>query len=859
MWCCAPAGALPEPISAAEKAAAEAAAGYLARGPIAFYERLTADAPLRSIDREAALQEIEVRAGEPARAHWTMRTARPETAAFEVSFPSGADELVMLEMKEVAGIWKIASIHTLAETVTRPPKPGDARPAPVPATREQMRFRVVTLAIAALLLAITGAATRHTMRISSTVLLFFAAIAFCAQVALIINPTLTLSSPQKRMQTASAPKVPFAQLRRLLRFRRAMTRGETLPPAGAVDDEVAETARLWRMQVSPVRSSEVSSSILSETPLVSLLRARGAADEGRTDDATKQYELFRQRVNSPDAFWFEQMTGQVAKAKNGADVSFTTSRDAGAYYMETMFDVLSGAGVQARERFRQAWRMQPMTRPDVVRAGFFAPLLRDPMISVLINLNQPEEPRSADVELGRSPMQLPPRARVSASGAFVRIAVGSQQLDIPGGTDIAPPDTEVVAATEWDRREEANALEDFDQLVRSRLATPGSRLRAEKTASVLADHNRWTDVVTLTESVGAESENVPLGLLVDRVRALVRLHRVDDARALAKSTAVGNAVRRGGGVGMLVELAELLTQAGAYDDAIEMYKRVESSKRGPDVAPRIRQADLRRSLASTAAAVTTEHFEIHAAPDVAGPVAERVGQLLEKELVRVTSRVPLTQFPRVRVNILNWEDFSSQLTGSDDVLGLYDGDITIPFGTVDRFKQQAVAILTHEMTHAVVAQASDGNAPRWFQEGLARRMELVERQENIFQNRTTQQIPSISVLDAQLEAATDAQSVSDAYRESATFMRFLEDRYGPQSINDLVASYRTGANTDEAFVNVTRKNTVDIDREFRDWGATHAEAFLDKTPWPYGQFYSLGIDKKVLEGFRWSKKPAVKH
>jgi hypothetical protein len=137
-------------------------------------------------------------------------------------------------------------------------------------------------------------------------------------------------------------------------------------------------------------------------------------------------------------------------------------------------------------------------------------------------------------------------------------------------------------------------------------------------------------------------------------------------------------------------------------------------------------------------------------------------------------------------------------------------------------------------------------------------MELVPRQENIFQNRSTQQVPSISVLDAELEAGADPIAVGEAYDEAATFMRFLEDRYGAQSINGLIASYRGGANTDEAFVSVTKKGTVDIDREFRDWGLNHSAAFLDKTPWPYAQFYSLGINPKVLEGFHWSKKPAKK-
>jgi hypothetical protein len=62
----------PRPLSEAERQAAVLAAEYLDRGPAAWWDRLASGSPLRRLGREAALAEIEVRAGSPAGAEWDL-------------------------------------------------------------------------------------------------------------------------------------------------------------------------------------------------------------------------------------------------------------------------------------------------------------------------------------------------------------------------------------------------------------------------------------------------------------------------------------------------------------------------------------------------------------------------------------------------------------------------------------------------------------------------------------------------------------------------------------------------------------------------------------------------------------------
>ncbi|HSF43978.1 MAG TPA: hypothetical protein VLT87_29580, partial [Thermoanaerobaculia bacterium] len=86
----------PRPLTEAERQAVLLAAQYLDRGPGAWWDHLASGSPLRELGREAALEEIEVRAGDPAGARWELQAADPElsenAAVFTLELPSGVDD-----------------------------------------------------------------------------------------------------------------------------------------------------------------------------------------------------------------------------------------------------------------------------------------------------------------------------------------------------------------------------------------------------------------------------------------------------------------------------------------------------------------------------------------------------------------------------------------------------------------------------------------------------------------------------------------------------------------------------------------------------------------------------------------------
>jgi hypothetical protein len=854
----------PPPISPAEAAAAEAVCDYLTHGPAAFYSRLAADAPLRSLAREDALEEIEMRAGEPRRASWVMRTPTRGVsgATFEVVFQSGIDEVVTLEMAERGGVWKIAAVRTLAELTPKQreswnqPHPADAVAA-LAHLRAENRRHVAWLAIGSLLVAIIGSAVRHRFRIGSTLALTIAAAGLCLQVAVFFHPRLVPSTSLPMVPQPNMTHGAFAMLRPLLAFRRGMTRGEYLAPARLVDHEVAATEKLWRAEAEGTADEERFGTMLDETPLSALLRARAAADRGHHAQAEESYRAFRKALNGSDAFWLEQAMNEFKIDARGGPLLMFPSRDAGAYYLQSTLDLL-GARRNAKDDFRQAWRLQPMTRSDVVQRGLFAPLLRDHEISTLLNLNGPEEPVTGGGELARNPIDVPLSMKASASGMLVRISGDQERLDIPGGAAIAPRLTEAVPATEWKHRDEPAALLPVEVFRKAHITTPGTRARAIRRVETLVQHNRWEDVVHLTDTMMQDPADLPLPLVAQRARALVRAQSWDKVSAMARSP-IGKPVEIDElDVPAFVQLADAFVSGGAFASAIDIYQKLGRTSARQRVERRLRRAEARMKFAGSSPLVTTWHFHIHGAPDVSQAVAVRLGQVLEAEVQRILAPLGRLEGGVIRVNMLKSADFPPEATGDADNLGHYDGEISIPCGDIDSFSPAFVAIVTHELAHAIVGQASGGKAPRWLDEGLARHMELVERQGNIFEDRV--EVPSIAILDAQLEIESDPLSVSDAGEEAATLIRFLQDRYGPDTIRGLLNLYMSGETSEEAFfLAVTRKSTAEIDREFREWGLSHRTAFVDKSSWPYRRFSSPdSIDPAVREGIHWSKKPAVK-
>lgn len=819
------AAAEPRPINGTEREAVAIAAAYLAEGPRALWTRLSPDAPLRALPEKDALRELAVRTGPRQGARWSLQTVdgSDRHVAFKVTFPSGYEDGLLLRMQRGG---KVREVLTMAEE--RAPS---GVPGPQPRKSDGLRARRSrenALIAAAVVSAILAALIRR-LRV---------ALALLAAV----GAGVAVWNPQFR----TPPKpLPFVELRALEPLRVALARGDEPRIPKDVKGEARAVAQLWILQSgSPGDLPHASSQ------LAALVTARVALVQDKQEEARRAFE---------SALAIRRRDDIALEAATSLEVfrdDFPGSRDASLYYARAARAAGDGNAEEAQRELRTAWRLKPRPREELVRDTRLFPLLHDVRAMSMVSLLGAQEPLQRSAALGTAPVAFPPNARTFVCGEFLRIELPDASLDVPGGAALAPKTARLVPATHWKQQEDAAALRDAQSLLElpARATTPAARTRLLRAANALASHNRWPDLLVLTDDVTPRTESVPPDLLVLRLRALLRAGRVDDARALASGEAVKALTEHSSFPATLISVADAMANINQYDAAAPLYQAVKSKEHEPLVAARIRQLELRRDLAENGVVIQTPHFDVRHDPKMNPAIASRIGDLLEAELARLQKKLAAAEPRRVTVNVLYWDDFRTGITNSDHILGLYDGEILFPFAVVQQFKPEVVTIITHELTHALVAQATGDNAPRWFQEGLAQRMELRAQHANAFYNRSPELVLPVPLLDAVMENAIDQYTLEHGYRVAHTFVRFLEASFGETAIATLMAEFAKGRNTDDALRTLTGKSPDELNRDFRRWGFLNNGNFASDEPWPYRELYSPGIDPRIRGGFSWGRR-----
>jgi Peptidase MA superfamily len=134
--------------------------------------------------------------------------------------------------------------------------------------------------------------------------------------------------------------------------------------------------------------------------------------------------------------------------------------------------------------------------------------------------------------------------------------------------------------------------------------------------------------------------------------------------------------------------------------------------------------------------------------------------------------------------------------------------------------------LPHELTHAVVHQATDnpfGDVPQWLNEGLASRSEPrmpAESADALARAIAEDRLMSLRSLTGAFPVDSDEAAL--AYGESYSAVAFLQERYGRQRVNALLQAYRQGVTPDDGLQQALGADTGQFEAEWRAWLA----------PWP---------------------------
>jgi hypothetical protein len=177
------------------------------------------------------------------------------------------------------------------------------------------------------------------------------------------------------------------------------------------------------------------------------------------------------------------------------------------------------------------------------------------------------------------------------------------------------------------------------------------------------------------------------------------------------------------------------------------------------------------------------------------------------------------------VNVVWWQEFRSTYTGSDFILGFYNGKITVPFAGVGALVPELVEILAHELAHAMIAHATNDQAPRWFQEGYAQRVQGSRYSPNAFNMYEDDKFLPLALVDPVLSGSPDPEMISAAYIIAQTNIRFVEARYGKTGLRKVMTAFREGATSEEALRAVSGKSMAEFEQDLRQWGRSESNVF----------------------------------
>jgi len=838
--------AQPRPINPTEEAAVRLVVAHLTEGPAALWEATSSSSRLRQLGAVEGKKEIEFRVGLGPGSEWELVTTSPadaSVAAFHVTFPSGVDDTVVFVMALEKGIWRIMDIRSMSDAVT-PIVSAPSQPAlPVSGETRIPSIQPWILGLGALLCAGWAFFIRKRSRSLSYLLGGAAALALVALAAFtFLKHPLTRKTP---VLTASAlPISPEKSRATMIDLRRRAAEGEPFSEEAfrGLDAVSTDRAALWSAQVHLQRNDLTSAASAlekvrkkNETPLAQILIGRMAFLQNRDIDAVMAYERAMELGSEHDDLLYEAASVLLTLGfHERAERYFRRlaklgSREADIYYSLAVFEALKDSNDAAEGFLLTGFRARPEPRASLVKIGVLYSVLGYSSVRNQFAMHSSDEPLVRPARLAERPISIPPGTSARCLGEHLELDLLGSMLLVPGGAFMAPTGTPVLDAGAWDRAAASEALGSAPALASvasqaSTYAQPVLVRRINETAAALATRHRWNDVVKLTEGIHASFDLVPADLLLMKAQAQTRTGQPDAARSFLRDVlARPSRLERMDGR-QLLRAGELLASLESYALAIRLMERAARLKEVPHLDDRIRQLEMNQLLAKFSVH-ETPHFVIRYSEETGPAGAQNIARIAEAELVRLRRWIPGTTFKRVIINVLSWETFRGVYTGSDHILGFYNGQITIPFAKVGIYPPEIVAILSHELAHAMIAQRTRDQAPRWFQEGLAQRIESVPFQRNPFNMYAGEQLLAFRLLDDVVTHSPDPAMVGQGYLLSHALIRYLEARWGQGGLTRLLDAFATGSTTEEAIELLSGGSLSEFDRAFVAWGEGRREVF----------------------------------
>ncbi len=617
---------------------------------------------------------------------------------------------------------------------------------------------------------------------------------------------------------------------------------DALAAAAAPGDPLASpagrVALVWRAQHRIDRADLAGAAALlsrlphsRSTPLAELLRARlallrlqgvetGVAYERAIDAGVVNEGWLLEAIGALYILGFEETAKQYLD-----QLAALGARGAETWYALADLALIENRNDQAHRLFRTAWQLEPLSRATLLSRELSAFMLQDRDLRRMLALGAPTEPGVVCPGESGRPLQLPAGVGARLLGGTLRLRAGTAEVKVPDACDLAPAATPHDSAVAWQEERENEALARVPELRRTAasaaaLAQPVLRRQTEEAAVALANRLRWADLIEITQSLALPAAILPPDLARLRATALSHTGRDPEARQLLVRVALGDKVNRRADPGVLYQLADLVEKAGDFDSALRLVAKANSELPSPPSGDRQLQLQMEKRLASSLDQFKSQHFLVNY-PTSRGPAfGKEAARILEAERKRLQQWIPIGDGgPPIDVRLLPFSDFEMGYSEGGDVLGLFDGVVRLPLGSLKVFGPFAVSILSHELAHAMLAQRTGDRAPHWFHEGLAQHIEMHSegRVNPIGDYRDTDRLLAFPLLEPAISSFASIVWVTAAYDEALWTLNYIESRYGIAGIHHLEDEFRAGRTTPEAISHALGTPIQRFDQDLWDW------------------------------------------
>jgi len=244
-------------------------------------------------------------------------------------------------------------------------------------------------------------------------------------------------------------------------------------------------------------------------------------------------------------------------------------------------------------------------------------------------------------------------------------------------------------------------------------------------------------------------------------------------------------------------LGELHHRAGRLSEAVEVYEAaLKFSPRDADL--RARLEEWRSESSSRAYRARSLHFTVVFEGPADEITARRVVDRLERAYDRVGQALGAYPEDRIAVVLYTLEQFHDENSLPEWTIGAYDGRIHLPVRGAPQDARELDRVLTHELTHAIVASLGGRQVPVWLNEGLAT---VLERGGADWAEAILDRVPDRPRLDALHDgfAGLDARQAQIAYATSAYAVDRLMRLRGAAVLVRLLRDLGRGAQFETAF------------------------------------------------------------